>query len=693
MPPQTSRATGEERIAHVQQTHLLGTFRIRLAQTENHPDQRALDTDWVTQLKEKIGSPDVLNRGLHPIGVILKDDQQSEQLRQLVQKSKGAIPDLPNEIGVLVFAGQHRLAMLQDLELEGPDDRWWHGKVYLNSLERKHPAEFLTMMHESNAPRVLKPNQDADMFRATAKLGTWFHSGIIDRETYLQNRQALWACLTITAKRSLANLSRNQEVMEAVSQALSRPHIAKVFNAGSWVKITKGRLHGVVAGLVKEMVCQVDLLTEGLTEVPTTVTDIRAASCTIEKLEKEAKSRDPEHHSWACLEGGLKGALQRVKQRPHKFVTSLNPTGTDPWSVPDLVLIPSSLGATRVEEEVNIMHKVVQHLLRMCAKEEHYNSYGSSNPDPIETPTDHPAGMIAAVITDRREKQGSRGYEHKILNTVWKSRARLLSELEKYAVPKVEQATKEHYERLIEQSESWWQVLKLFKVTRFRTGLCLTVPSNFGSSVDRGEEAAEEPQSRASEASRRSSTEDVLGAGAKRSREEQPARSASMKRPRQSDGDGTMQDAQIHHVDQGPTVSRQSSAEGEGRGNVPSSGGQDVRGGGEVRIEEDLLDKEYEPRTDSEGEEASRGHKECTSERVGGDRLLTGVLADIEKAVGDMTRRESRALTSVLLQVLAAKETGKMAEMTEALESKAMRMAKKLSRSDQAQYEAGADEI
>jgi hypothetical protein len=114
----------------------------------------------------------------------------------------------------------------------------------LPDLEQKHPAEFLTMMHESNTPQIMKSVGDVDLFRAVVKLKALLNSKTISRETFLQNRRALLGFNESTS-RAISNLTRNSELVEAIMDALSRVHIANVFSAGSWKKLTIGRMYMV----------------------------------------------------------------------------------------------------------------------------------------------------------------------------------------------------------------------------------------------------------------------------------------------------------------------------------------------------------------------------------------------------------------------------------------------------------------
>lgn len=253
----SSRSTREEGIAAARRAHLIGRFRISLCQTESHPDQRSLNGSWVDKLCERFTHS--LNRPLHPIDVLLVDDRDAALLQKLVGKHTGGVLLLPADIKVLVFSGQHRLATLPKLELP-IEELWWDGDIFMNSkwqwlildlrltfpteLEVDHPAEFITMMHESNAPEAKLPTVDADLFNAVAKLKAMLGQGKITEQQFVDNRQVLLAHNTDT-RRAISMLTRNNELMDAVTHALERPHIRSLFKATPWKALTTGRFYGV----------------------------------------------------------------------------------------------------------------------------------------------------------------------------------------------------------------------------------------------------------------------------------------------------------------------------------------------------------------------------------------------------------------------------------------------------------------
>ncbi|KAG9073878.1 hypothetical protein FRC06_011093, partial [Ceratobasidium sp. 370] len=365
-------------------------------------------------------------------------------------------------------------------------------------LEEEHPAEFLTLMHDSNSRQVLKSSEDVDLFRAVVKLKGLLDAGAISRETFLLNRRAILGH-NETTSRAISNLTRNKELADAIMDALSRAHIAKAFQAGGWKKLTTGRVYGVAAGLVREMTAQVDLLTEGMSEVPEGVVTLMPRLCQVSVLEAQSggKKKKKQPHPWDALPGKLAAALERVKARPASFVTPLNPKTADPWTLPDVVLLPSCMGANVVESELKALHRVMLHLLKVCAKEEHFERYASSNPDPLESEVDHPAGMLAHVLQQSRgDSPRIVGYEQKasIIHRAWLCRAELCEDLEEHKVPDTQSSVAADYGRLVQNSKCWWELLRLFKLRRFPFSFRLDVPREFGVSGDEARTAESSPQ-------------------------------------------------------------------------------------------------------------------------------------------------------------------------------------------------------
>ncbi|KAJ1299639.1 hypothetical protein OPQ81_011989 [Rhizoctonia solani] len=462
MPRRVKQDTsGEVVLVKLLQEHLIGTFTVFVSQTKNHSDQRALDQTWVDQLVGEIGAPGILNRAKHPIDVILEDETWETELSSLLDNTgKDSAPILPDEAKVVVFAGQHCLAMLSQLSL-GADELWWHANIYRKSLEVKHPAEFITMMHDSNSPQVVKTSSDVDLIRAVVKLKGLLKSGIISEQTFLNNRHALLSRCEEQTQRAMCNLTRNESLMDAIMQALSRAHIASAFSPGSWMRLTTGRFYMVATGLVWEMTKQVDLLTKGMAEVPKEVL-LRAGACDVSKI-KAHKHK----HAWDVLPGGKRAALKRVLARPKDFVTPLNPKGDNPWTLPDIVLLPSCFGAKIVEDKLKQMQKVTNHILKMILVEANFEQYCKATPETMEMPMNHPEGILGCFIQEKHpDDPNVHQYEQKVLQRIWVNRAKLDEDLAKLNIPGIESAAQVDYQRLIDKSQAWWGIMRLFKVPK-----------------------------------------------------------------------------------------------------------------------------------------------------------------------------------------------------------------------------------
>lgn len=100
------------------------------------------------------------------------------------------------------------------------------------------------MMHESNTPQVMKAASDVELFRAVHKLKGFLRSGAISAQTFVQNRRMLLKANERTS-RAISSLTRNDELANAIEQALAHEYIAKEFSAGSWMRLTTGRLYMV----------------------------------------------------------------------------------------------------------------------------------------------------------------------------------------------------------------------------------------------------------------------------------------------------------------------------------------------------------------------------------------------------------------------------------------------------------------
>ncbi|KEP47032.1 hypothetical protein V565_170740, partial [Rhizoctonia solani 123E] len=650
----------EVAIIELRKAHLIGTFTVFLSQTQNHPDQRALDQAWVDVLVEKIGTPGVLNRAAYPISVILEDSTWEEDLTDLLDKSGiHSTPDLPNGVKVLVFAGQHRVAMLAQLGLGSPDQLWWHANVYKRSLETEHPAEFLTMMHETNSPQVVKTSSDVDLFRAVVKLKGLLKAGTITEKAFVQNRTMLLSGSEERTRRAICNLTRNESLMDAISKAVTRVHIANVFSPGSWMRLTTGRLYMVATGLVKEMTKQVDQLTQGMSEVPGEVM-LRPQSCLVSKIANHPSTGKKSGHAWDVLPGGRQAALKRACRRPSDFVTPLNPKKEDPWSLPDVVLLPSCFGSRMVEDELKQMQKVTNHILRMVATNEQFELYNKGNPDTLEDATDHPEGMLAKFLQERHSNDPNlHRYEHK---RVWVNRARLDEDLGKQNIPGVESAGEEDYQRLVDKSKVWWDIMRLFKVSRLRSHFRISVSKEFGSSgnVDTTGALDQETTVETSVGQRSKRATDTHIDGRHKRARTSASQSSRTSGPSVGEGAGesTAEQSPIAGTpdrmsttgDQTPTA---------GNTGVPPRSPGPSNNHQELGVEEEDLYQSDEADLDVPVEA-----------RRGGDRRLAKVLEHVSGAAEHMTRSESRVVIELLDQILESRRHGSMLHLVKGLVSK-----------------------
>ncbi|KAG9100666.1 hypothetical protein FRC06_003875 [Ceratobasidium sp. 370] len=204
---------------------------------------------------------------------------------------------------------------------------------------------------------------DVDLFQAVVKLKGLLDAGAISREMFLLNWHAILGHNETTSQ-AISNLTRNKELANVIMDALSQAHIAKAFQAGGWKKLTTGQVYGVAAGVVWEMTAQVDLLTKGMSEVPEGVVTFMPRLCQVSVLEAQlgGKKKKKQPHLWDALPGKLAAALEWVKAQPASFITPLNPKTADPWTLPDVELLPSCMGANVVESELKVLHHVMLHV-------------------------------------------------------------------------------------------------------------------------------------------------------------------------------------------------------------------------------------------------------------------------------------------------------------------------------------------
>ncbi|QRW26171.1 hypothetical protein RhiXN_11248 [Rhizoctonia solani] len=683
--PSTSNKNALElAAANLRKATMIGTFTVLLEQTQNHPDQQALDQSWVDTLVERIGTPEILNRALHPISVILENDAYNQTLEALLEEQGvNSAPKLPQELSVLVFAGQHRLAMLSQLDLGGQENMWWHAHVYKQELERDHPAKFLTMMHESNSPQLMKRCSDLELFCAVRKLKKLLKSGTINEQTFLQNRCMLLGGLDDRTNRAICNLTRNDELMDAISDSLSRVHIAGAFSAGSWMRLTTGCLYMVASGLVQEMLAQVDLLTKGMSDVPKDAMNLPPRSCQLSKIQATKAGKRKLAHAWDALPGGQKQALQRASTRPTSFVSHLNPRKEDPWTFPDMVLLPSCLGSKIIEEELRLTQVVITHIVNMITTEEQFSQHTKSS-ETMESPVDHPAGVIAHFLMEKHGNEANaQGYEYKIIQRVWLNRAILYKDLQNHKVLAIEDAAQDKYQKLIDKSQAWWTAMRLFKVKHLRTKFDLLVPKVFGGNCEQSMVDDVAQQSRSSQRPKHPVDASFDNHPLKRQRLS-TNRSPSTDGPaiateETQESSATANDHEAMDIDS-PHDGRTGSTNGEDEegseqtnGGVGAQGGNKGEGEGEGKDgREDVNEGDHLDDKDNDDDDDNNNNNNIAPVelRRGGDRRLGQALAQITSTAEVMTREESRAMTELLGQIVASHRDGDMVHLVNALVAK-----------------------
>ncbi|QRW18592.1 hypothetical protein RhiXN_03516 [Rhizoctonia solani] len=662
--------------ANVQKATLIGTFTVFLSQTHNHPDQQALDQSWVDTLVERIGTPEILNQALHPISVILNDGSSDHVLYDLLQKHGiNSTPELPQDLTVLVFAGQHCLAMLSQLGLGGPEDMWWHAKVYKKELEQNHPAEFLTMMHESNSPQLMKHSSDLELFLAVWKLRKLLKSGTINEEKFLQNCCMLLGGLEDRTNWAICNLTRNHELMDAILDSLARVHIAATFSAGSWMRLTTGRLYMVAAGLVHEMLAQVDLLTEGMSDVPKDALTLPPRSCQMSKLKVTKGGQKRQAHAWDALPGGRSGALKRVRTRPTNFVTHLNPRKDDPWTFPDMVILPSCLGSKIVEEELKLMQTVTTHMINMITTKDEFTLFTKGTSETIENTTDHPAGVIAQFLLKKHgDEANARGYECKVMQRVWSSWETLHTDLQKHKMLELEDASQEKYQQLLNSSKAWWTVMRLFKVKRLHTKFELLVPKEFGDCQESG----------------------TLGVSSQKQQRLRANKTPGVIAVRQDTFEANLQESDVDDMEDS-SYHEQSN---HGHTTMPSledhSGDQgQVTGshGGYDQIEDVEVDHDIEGvHTHQDGSEDGGDNEADAKLQQGGDWELDKSILRVIASAESMTKEESRGLAELLDQITASHRDGDMQYLVDALLAKGKHVSTKLKKVHEHEYNSVSED-
>ncbi|QRV74595.1 hypothetical protein RhiJN_02610 [Ceratobasidium sp. AG-Ba] len=479
----------DESLVVAEGEHSLGLYLVRLKQISRHPLQRELDLTWVDALHKHFLDVGI-DRVAHPIKVLLLPSQDNHTLYRSLP---GRQPEwLPDDLQVLVYHGQHRVASCQ--LLNDSEEHWWFAHVHSNgqtksytspdpftefglktALAEKYPAEFITSMHMSNEEEHRLIPCDATRFLALYNLLDLNRAGSISKEVYQANsNRILRSVLTESTRRGLSNLIASDELADSVACVLKDSHIRGSFNAGSWgKKLVKGRFFKLAACLVEEMSEQCRLLVDGQSEVPSKALLLSATACSIKALEKGVKKKG---HAWGGLPGGAEAALARVRARSPGFATVLNPSGSDGWTFPETASVTGLNKETMLMiGSLKDMYNLMQHIIHVTAGRVLLDKYMGNSAHAAHD--DHPFGILCIVLNDKFAGKVT-NFPHKIIYTMWQQRGALLQELKTYAMPAAIDADLSHYSMLIKKSQKWWEVFRMFKISQF-AGQKLKIPKTF----------------------------------------------------------------------------------------------------------------------------------------------------------------------------------------------------------------------
>ncbi|KAG8737096.1 hypothetical protein FRC10_008588, partial [Ceratobasidium sp. 414] len=478
----TATATTQDVLAYTllnaETKYFVGRFRVLTSQVQPHPNQRQLSEAWVDSLHQRFLEVGI-DRVAFPIKVLLADTINLNDLQHVITANNITIPELPSHLKTLVYHGQHRVAACH--RMVDKDEHWWIAEVYQRVLEHTHPAELLTLMHMGNEDEHRLFTSDADRFLAMYRLSCMLRDQQITPEVYLENyNRMVRAVVKDTTRHGLTNLVASEELADAIARALEHPCLRSSFNASTWgKKLVKGRFFKVgnptvllMACLIDEMVEQCRLLQGTHTDVSEKPFTLPAASCSWSQLKISVKKKD---HPWKELPGGAVATLARVRQRNPAFSSYLNPSGSDDWTIPNTVLLPSVLTSESVCAQLKDMYHLAQHLINIAAGPMHLDTYTSHTSHSSEV--DHPVGIITTVLKDKLGGKPS-NFPHRIILTMWQCRKLLLEGLTQAGIKSAADTHRDQYKQIIQTNRSWWEILRMFKMSKL-PGLGLVVPKVF----------------------------------------------------------------------------------------------------------------------------------------------------------------------------------------------------------------------
>ncbi|QRV80697.1 hypothetical protein RhiJN_08712 [Ceratobasidium sp. AG-Ba] len=122
------------------------------------------------------------------------------------------------------------------------------------------------------------------------------------------------------------------------------------------------------------------------------------------------------------------------------------------------------------------MYHIAQHVIHLTAGRPALDLYISNTPH--KNDSDHPVGIFSDVLKEKLQGKAS-NYPHKIVYSMWEARQELISELKTYGIGLAAETQREGYKRLLCKSESWWNLLRMFKMSTL-PGQSLHLPKAFG---------------------------------------------------------------------------------------------------------------------------------------------------------------------------------------------------------------------
>ena len=102
--------------------YFIGTFRVSTTQVQPHPNQRSVSLKWVDSLHQRFMEVGI-DRAAHPIKVLL--DTRSAQCN--INTRPATVTDLPTNMAVLVYHGQHRILACQ--KMDNIEEHWWYAEA------------------------------------------------------------------------------------------------------------------------------------------------------------------------------------------------------------------------------------------------------------------------------------------------------------------------------------------------------------------------------------------------------------------------------------------------------------------------------------------------------------------------------------------------------------------------------------